>query len=70
MDIKQYEGAATYTPRLCRAQPRTHPRLALSSPLQSVGEQVKITFLPLREKGVPQLQHVPVHDAVLAHGVV
>lgn len=69
LGIKQYEGAAP--PQVCAGSiPGTHSRLALSSPLQSVGEQVEIASLPLREKGVPQLQHVPVHDAVLPHRVI
>lgn len=67
--IKQYEGITA--PQVCAGPtPGTHSGLALSSPLQSVGEQVEIASLPLREKGVPQLQHVSVHDAVLPHGVI
>jgi len=49
---------------------RTYPRLSFSSPLQPVWEEVKVPALPLRQEGVPQLQHVAVHDAVLPQRVV
>lgn len=45
-------------------------RLALPTPLEAVGEEVEVAALPLRQEGVAQLGHVPVHDAVLAHGVL
>lgn len=48
----------------------THPWLSLSSPLQSVREEVKVATLPLSQEGVPQLQHVAVHDTVLPKRVI
>lgn len=50
--------------------PLTHPGLSFSSPLQPVGEEVKVTPLPLSQEGVPQLEHVSMHDAVLPQGII
>lgn len=48
----------------------THPWLSFSPPFKSVWEEVKVTPLPLSQEWVPQLQHVPVHNAVLPKGVI
>lgn len=50
--------------------PLTHPGLSFSSPLQPVGEEVKVTPLPLSQERVPQLEHVSMHDTVLPQGII
>lgn len=50
--------------------PLTHPGLPFSSPLQPVGEEVKVTPLPLSQERVPQLEHVSMHDTVLPQGII
>lgn len=54
---------------MCAAR-ETHPRLALSPPLHTVGEKIEVATLPLGQERVPQLQHVAVHYAVLSQRVV
>lgn len=48
----------------------TYPWLALAPPLHTIGEKIEVATLPLGQEGVPQLQHVAVHDAVPSQGVV
>lgn len=48
----------------------TYPRLALSSPFHTVRKQVEVSTLPLSQEWVPKLQHVAMHDAVLAQCIV
>lgn len=47
-----------------------YPRLALTHPLHTVGEEIEVTALPLGQERVSELQHVAVHDTVLPQGVV
>lgn len=48
----------------------THPRLSLSPPLHTVGEEIEVSTLPLSQERVPELQHVAVHYTVLTQSVV
>lgn len=59
-----------HLPSSTAPRPLTHPGLSFSSPLQAVGEEVKVTPLPLSQEGVPQLEHVAMHDAVLPQGII
>lgn len=68
--FKKKKTHQTILHSILTADTDTHSGFSFSSPLHTVGEQVEISSLPLRQERVSQLQHVAVHDAVLAKSVI